>query len=379
MVVTLLATAATTVFGQQTGTISGRVVDEQGAVIIGVTVSIKKSDGKEVTVVTNNQGRFRLNSLLPGSYEVKAANPGFSEFSTTGVLVRAGKTTDLPILLVVEGINEQVEVSADNQVSTNANDNKSALVLKEEDLETLPDDPDELAEALQALAGGAAGPNGGQVYIDGFEGGDIPDKDAIREIRINRNPFSAEFDRLGFGRIEILTKPGSSRFRGRAYLNYNDDAFNTRNPFSTNKADSSRRFYGGNVSGPVVKNKASFFLSVNKRDSDRGSIVNATVIDPSFNIVPFQQEFTIPGRRFSINPRFDYQLNDDNTLILRYDFNRNTGENQGVGGFTLPTPKYRKCSEQSHFPGYRNSDIKLENRKRNQISIQTYEFRKIRS
>ena len=326
-----------TVFGQSTGTITGKVVDEQGAVMIGVTVVVKRTGGEEKTVVTNNNGLFRVNSLQAGTYEVRANSPGFAEFSSSGIIVGIGKTVDVPILLVVGGINESVDVVADEQVSTSSEDNKSQLVLKEDDLESLPDDPDELEQALQALAGGAAGPNGGQIYIDGFEGGDIPDKDTIREIRINRNPFSAEFDRLGFGRIEILTKPGTNRFRGRAFLNYNDDAFNSRNPFATNKADSMRRFFGGNVSGPVIKNKASFFLNINKRDSDNGTIVNANVIDDGFNVVPFQQEFTVPNRRFSINPRFDYQINENNTLILRYDFNRSTGENQGLGGFTLPT------------------------------------------
>ena len=66
----------------------------------------------------------------------------------------------------------------------------------------------------QALAGPAAGPNGGQIYIDGFTGGQIPPKSSIREIRVNQNPFSAEFDRIGYGRIEILTKPGSDKFSG---------------------------------------------------------------------------------------------------------------------------------------------------------------------
>ncbi|MFU0257871.1 hypothetical protein ACMZ9T_27735, partial [Klebsiella pneumoniae] len=78
------------------------------------------------------------------------------------------------------------------------------------------------------LAGAAAGPNGGQIYIDGFTGGQLPPKEAIREIRINQNPFSAEYDRLGFGRIEILTKPGSDRFRGSIFGNFNDESLNSR-------------------------------------------------------------------------------------------------------------------------------------------------------
>ena len=100
----------------------------------------------------------------------------------------------------------------------------------------MPDDPDDLADALQALAGPGAGPNGGQIYIDGFSGGNLPPKESIREIRINQNPFSAEYDRLGFGRIEILTKPGSDSFRGSVFFNESNGVFNSRNPFVQQQA-----------------------------------------------------------------------------------------------------------------------------------------------
>ena len=116
-------------------------------------------------------------------------------------------------------------------VSTDPSSNAGQLVLKQQDIESLPDDPDDLASDLQALAGPAAGPNGGQIYIDGFTGGTLPPKSAIREIRINQNPFSAEYDSLGFGRIEILTKPGSNALHGSIFFNDSDSVFNARNPF----------------------------------------------------------------------------------------------------------------------------------------------------
>ena len=102
----------------------------------------------------------------------------------------------------------QVQAEA-NTVSTSPESNANAVVIKGSDLNALSDDPDELQNELEALAGPAAGPNGGQIYIDGFTGGQLPPKSSIREIRINQNPFSAEYDRLGYGRIEIFTKPGT--------------------------------------------------------------------------------------------------------------------------------------------------------------------------
>ena len=94
-------------------------------------------------------------------------------------------------------------------VSAEPEANGGALVLRARQIAALSDDPDELAMQLQALAGPAPGPNGGQMFIDGFTGGSLPPKSAIREVRVNSNPFSPEYDRPGFARVEIFTKPGS--------------------------------------------------------------------------------------------------------------------------------------------------------------------------
>ena len=93
------------------------------------------------------------------------------------------------------------------------------VVLRGDDLDALSDDPDDLLSDLQALAGPSAGPNGGSIFIDGFSGGELPPKESIREIRINQNPFSPEYDKLGYGRIEIFTKPGTDKYHGT--VNYN--------------------------------------------------------------------------------------------------------------------------------------------------------------
>ena len=99
-------------------------------------------------------------------------------------------------------------------VDTSPTNNANSMVIKGKDLDALSDDPDELQNEFNALAGPAAGPNGGQVYIDGFTGGQLPPKSSIREIRINQNPFAAQYDKLGYGRIEILTKPGTDKLHG---------------------------------------------------------------------------------------------------------------------------------------------------------------------
>lgn len=348
-VILLIVSSAAAVLGQQNGSISGQVVDTLGAIVPGATVIAVDAAKKEKTVTSNKQGEYTISGLAPGSYTVRVIAPKFALYESADVAVAAGQKTDLIVALTVEAVTEQVEVSNQGQVDNDPNNNASATVLTGKDIEALPDDPDELEAALQALAGPSAGPNGGQIYIDGFTGGRLPPRDSIREIRINQNPFSAEFDRLGFGRVEILTKPGSDRFRGSANFNFNDESLNSRNPFALNRAPSQTRNYGGNVSGPISKGKSSMFLDINNRELDNGSLINALVLDSGLNTVPFRRELTIPTRRFSIGPRFDYAINDKNTLVVRYGFTRAKSDNQGVGDLSLPSRAFGTTNIEHEF------------------------------
>jgi Carboxypeptidase regulatory-like domain len=328
------------VFAQQTGSLAGQVGDTLGASIVGATITVVSADGKEKTATSNQNGDFTINGLAAGTYTVRVIAPNFALFENTEVVIAAGQRKTLDVALTIATAEEQVDVSDGEAVSNDPNNNASATVLKEKDLEALPDDPDELEAALQALAGPSAGPNGGQIYIDGFTGGRLPPKEAIREIRINQNPFSAEYDRLGFGRIEILTKPGSDKWRGQAFLNFNDESLNSRNPFAPNRAASQTRFFGGSISGPIQKGKSSFFLDVNNREIDNNAVVNAQILDSGLNITNFREEFQLPNRRISVSPRFDYQINTNNTLVARYSFTRATIENQGIGDTSLQSRAY---------------------------------------
>jgi len=334
-------------FAQQPGSLGGTVVDSLGAVVVGATVTAVADDGTSKTTTTNNRGEFAITGLKPGKYIVNVIAANFAPFQQPDVEITAGKRNELTASLTVAAVEQKVDVSADEGVSTDPTNNAGATVLKDKDLDALPDDPDELEAALQALAGPAAGPNGGQIYIDGFTGGRLPPKEAIREIRINSNPFSAEYDRLGFGRIEILTKPGSDKWRGSAFGNFNDESLNSRNPFALNRAPSQTRFFGGNISGPVQKGKSSFFLDISNRDQDSNTVLNAVILDPNLNPLIFNQEFVVPSRRFSISPRFDYQINDKNTLVARYSFTRQTNSNQGIGGISLPSRMYNTTNTEN--------------------------------
>ena len=334
-------------FAQQaTGTLRGQIVDEFGGAIVGVTVTAVNVSGVEKTATTNGEGVYVLSGLAPGLYTVRAQAMGFALFEDTSVEVAARANNELDITLRVTIEEEQVTVAAEPPVSTEPENNAGAIVLRGADIEALPEDPDDLAEALQALAGPSAGPNGGQMFIDGFTGGRLPPRESIREIRVNANPFSAEYDRLGFGRIEILTKPGTDRFRGQASFGFNDESLNSRNPFAPNRAPYQLRQYGGNVSGPLISKKASYFLDFERREADDNEIINATILDPNLNITPFSLAVLTPQTRTSFSPRFDYQLNANNTLVGRYSYSHFARENEGIGDFNLLTRAYTAASTQ---------------------------------
>ncbi|MFL6373634.1 MAG: carboxypeptidase regulatory-like domain-containing protein [Pyrinomonadaceae bacterium] len=344
--VSILATVA---LGQASGSIGGSVTDALGNIVPGATVTAVAANGTEKQATANKNGEYTITALTPGTYTVRSASgTKFAPYENTTVDVTAGQRTDLIIVLTVSGVQAEVNINTDTGVSTDPEANKDATVIKGKDLDALPDDPDELASALQALAGASAGPNGGQIYIDGFLGGQLPPKESIREIRINQNPFSAEYDRIGVGRIEILTKPGTDKFRGSVNFNFNDNRLNSRNPFAPFRAPLQSKIFGGSLSGPLQKKKSSFFVDVNQRIVDNNAIINAQVLDPTLNIIPFQQEVTLPTKRLTIAPRFDFQMGAKNTLVLRYSYSHST-QLQGISTFTLPTMAYNAGSQEHEF------------------------------
>jgi hypothetical protein len=334
--VCVLVMMAGALCAQPAGSLKGQVTDESGALVPGAKVTAVGPGGAAKVTTSGPDGSYALIGLAPGSYTVQAAAPGLKQFQPVKVEVAGGaQSLNLQLRVTLENQEVTVQESTTGMVSTDPSSNAGALVLKQEDLQALSDDPDDLANDLQALAGPAAGPSGGQIYIDGFTGGRLPPKESIREIRINQNPFSAEYDKLGFGRIEILTKPGSDKFRGQAFFSDSNGIFNSRNPLSPNKPDYQSRQYGGNLSGPLSK-RASFFVDFERREIDDNAIIDATIVDPSLNITPFAQAVLTPQRRTTVSPRIDYQLTSNVTLTGRYTFTRNDVLDAGIGDFSLP-------------------------------------------
>jgi hypothetical protein len=338
-----------TFFGQQaTGNLHGVVADPTGAIIPGASITLS-GNGQNRSTTSGGTGGYHFNGLPPGQYTIDTSIEGFTPFESTGIVIAPGSTKTLNISMTIAAEQQQVHVSGETStIDTTPQSNANAVVIKGADLNALSDDPDQLATDLQALAGPSAGPNGGQIYIDGFSGGQIPPKEDIREIVINQNPFSAEFDSLGYGRIEIYTKAGTGHLHGHVFSMGNYSAFDAQNPIlNSNRLAGSpplvepsyySYFLHADVGGPMTKT-SSFFSSVFNRNEQNQSIIDA--IDPGSvtaanpNGTPYNATIANPSNRFDLSQRFDLQLGQSNSVTGHYDYYRSSFTNGGVGPLAL--------------------------------------------
>ena len=350
------------------GALRGQVTDPSGAAIANASVIMTPASGSPIVVQSNGQGNYEFKVLPPGKYILTVAAEGFTLYENDNVVI-ADQPLRLIVSMTIEVQTQKVQVSdTAPTVDVNPSNNAGAIVISGKELEALPDDPDELQSDLQALAGPSAGPNGGQMYIDGFTAGQLPPKSSIREIRVNQNPFSAEYDQLGYGRIEIFTKPGTDKLHGQVYVLGNDSAFNSPNPFAGAEPPYYTTQYSGNVGGPLGKS-ASFFFNLDRRNINELTAVNTPILDPTLAPTTLVESIPNPRQRTNLSPRLDWALSKNNTLTARYQYYRDTETNNCVGLFSLPS---QACSHQvyrGHCADRRYAGVRLEDRQRNAFPV----------
>ncbi len=328
----------------QTGELRGIVLDPSGAAIPGAQVTLA-GGGRTLQARTGADGVFAFHALPSGAYSVSAAAKGFASQTISSVAVTQGRVRKVELALKIAVEPEDVTVSgqARGVAALNPDQNASAMVLSGSALNALSDDPDELRNELQALAGPAAGPSGGQIYIDGFAGGQLPPKSSILEVRVNQNPFSAEFDRLGYGRVEIITRPGTQKLQGSVTAGGNDSVFNTAVPLVAAQPGYYQYAIVGNLSGPLFK-RASGFFSGYYASRQNQAIVDA--LNPQNTSTSIQEAVPQPIDYLLLNPRIDFQAGN-NTLTVHDFFYRTRESGSGVGALNLSSQSSNVISEEN--------------------------------
>ena len=318
--------------------LSGIVTDPTGAIIPNATVTLEREGQPAQTITTDATASYSFTALSAGTYSLTAVFDGFAARTVKDVVLTADQRRFINLALPLETQQQEVNVGPDGSALDPAH-NGDATVLSGSALSTLSNNQSLMLQEIQGM-GGSAGDSGGQIYVDGFSGGKMPPKSSIRAIRINQNPYSSEYDTVGTNRIEIFTKPGGDAFHGDGVVVGSDSSFDSRNPYSPQRQPFYSTILQGDLSGPITK-KSSFSVAAYQFHFDNSAIVNAVVLDPGFNQVPFTDAVASPTTTLSVNPRFDAQLSKNNTLTLRYQLDRVTQTNAGVGQFALASQGYQ--------------------------------------
>jgi hypothetical protein len=324
----------------QSAEITGVITDPSGAVVPLANILVTTTDGKTHRAAADKRGVYSIRGVEPGLCTINVTSDGFASFRRDNIPLSEGQILRVDVSLDIEVQQEEVNVyDKDTRVDIDPDKNASALVFQGKDLDTLPDDLSQLQTQLQAMAGPGLGPEQPELYVDGFSANKLPPKSAIREIRINQNPYSAQYDRPGRGRTEIFTKPGADAFHGGLWINGNDSSFNSQNPFVQLQPPYHSVQLDANLGGPITK-KAAFFLNADWANTQTNAIVNAEILDSNLNQIHFTQAVPNPSMSVGFSSRFDLQVRANNTLMVRYQFGDGRTPDSGVGQLALPSQGY---------------------------------------
>jgi hypothetical protein len=339
----LLAVLAAPVAAQAPDT-SLRVVvaDQSGAIIVNATVRLQPTEpaGEAREAVTNAQGEAAFPGLTPGRYAIRAEFPGFDPRQIDDVRVRTGNSVRREIKLNIAKVAQDVQVGQDpRDRALDPRGNAFGNVLTREQIEALPDDPDEMEETLKQMAG-----PGASVRVDGFRGGRLPPKSQIQSIRFRRDLFAAENHGGGMIHVDIATRPGGGPLRGTVDFTFRDESLNARNAFAPSRGAEQQQNGTLTMSGSLVKDRTGFSFSTNGVNAYDSKTLNAKTPDQSIT-----GSVRRPADRANFNARIDHALTKSRTLRASYDRNGTSSENLGVGDFDLPERAYSRDTTQDVF------------------------------
>lgn len=316
------------------------VKDPSGAVIPGALVQVKGAEDKTAAVSMNDlpsdgRGVVTATDLVPGRYAVRVAFTGFETLVVPDVRVRAGENKR-DAVLAIQKLDESVAVGRDKAtVASDPNSDRFNTVLSREQINALPDDPDEMERVLKEMAG-----PGATLRVDGFRGGKLPPKSQIRSIRFSRDMYAAENHAAGMVFVDLVTQPGMGPLRGSMDFLFRDDSLNARNAYVTEKGAEQTQQYTFNLSGTLRKERASFSLSATGASLYDSANINAYIPNGSA-----RNAIRRPSDRINFNGRLDHAINTSHTLRSNLQSNGNDQSNLGVGGYDLQDRAFTRKSE----------------------------------
>ena len=354
-------TTATALAQQGTADIRGRVLDQQGAILPGVTVVVREQDtGNFRESVSNVDGTFIFSAIRPGRYEITAELTGFKKYSRRDVIAEVGKTVSLDVQLEVGGIEEVVTVTGESPIVDTTSKEVGGNITARELVE-LPSINRNYIGFVGLLPGiiptistesfgsDSINVNGldarnNNYLLDGANNNDdaIGQRagtqartplESIQEFQVLTNQFDAEFGRTNGAVINAVTKQGTNTLRGSVFSYFQDAGLTKRDYFAIKndspKPETSRREFGGTVGGPLVRDKMHFFGSVERVIIDEGVTINIPV-RPDYNTTTTEKT-----RVWNTVVRFDNQISSNHTWGVRWLREYSPQYNQIIGTATL--------------------------------------------
>ena len=315
--------------------LTGTVLDPHQAGVFGAKVTLRLADGAQVqSTSADSLGTFRFEGVPPGNYDVQIEQQGFKP-SVSRMRVANQAPRPLRVVLALADVQQQVTVSAElTQVSTNTADNLDTVSMDRTALDNLPIfDQDFIGTMSRFLDASSVGTNGVTLIVDGVEATRAGvSASAIQEVKLNQDPYSAEYSRPGRSRIEIITKPGSAAYHGTFNFVFRDSLLNARDPFALVRPPEQRRIFEGNLTGPLGRGKkTSFLISANREEEDSQAVVFAQGLSGAI-----QQTAPAPQRNTELAGSMNRQIGENHVISIRGVYTDRTIRNQGVGGLTLP-------------------------------------------
>ena len=346
-----LALAAPAAEAQQTtGTITGRITDDQGASVPGVTVTARNAEtGFVRNDVSDDQGIYRLTALPVGTYDVVTELQGFAKVENRGIVVNVGQTLDLNLTLKVASVSETITVTGGTPLIETSSSSVGGVVDIAR-IESLPLNGRQFANLAATIPGVGLGyhadptkssqfspqVNGGNgrnvnYQIDGGDNNDdtvggllqLFPLEAIQEFNFVTQRFKAEYGRSNGGVMNIVTKSGTNDLQGSWFTMFRDSALNSKTFSETisnlDKQDYRRYQYGGSVGGPLARDRAHFFFAAERTQQDTRQAVNTLGLFPSQDGV-----FDTPYRENLLTGKVTANINAQQYLSVRYGRNTNT-------------------------------------------------------